>query len=195
MSKPTEFNQIGESDIHGGPDSSPPLVSWLQDIVDEAVQLIAEDLRIAREGLGISLTEAAERVKLEPWAYRALEEGRGSRDRDSLVVMLAAAARLGLQEVRVTYVEEVDQYSKLSLLGNGDPVSEKRPAIFVDKLRLKVDKLKFQEVFINPFQVMEILAGYGPNETLESRQSVDKQLIELWIAAVFTLCLDQSHDY
>ena len=50
-------------------------------------------------------------------------------------------------------------------------------------------------MFISPSHVLALVEGLGFNRTLASRQPVDKQLIELWIAALITLCLDPDLDY
>ena len=65
----------------------------LDDLVEEAFPLIAEDLRAARVGLGIASPVAAKRAKLDPTLYRALEEGSVVRNADNVGLMMSAAQR------------------------------------------------------------------------------------------------------
>ena len=161
----------------------------LHDLLEEALPLLAEDLRAAREGLGITSTEAAERAELDPALYRALEEGVADSTADNVRVLVSAAERLGLEAMRISYFDEVEQYMKGDLSKDG-PLTT-----FVDTLRLEVGELKEQAVFVSPRHVMAVVERIGFFKTLASRQLADKQLIELWIAAVFTLCLDRGQDY
>ena len=161
----------------------------LHDLLEEAFPLMAEDLRAARVGLGITSTVAAERAELNPALYRALEEGSAVRNTGNVALMLSAAQRLGMKEVRVTYADEVQQYMKVYLSTEGSH------AVFLDTLRLDVRELKEQSVFVSPYQVLALVQRLGFDRTLDSRQPVDKQLIELWVAALFTLCLDRDQDY
>ena len=150
---------------------------------------MAEDLRAAREGLGITSTVAAGRAELDLALYRALEEGCAVRNTDNVALMMSAAQRLGMKEVRVTYADEVQQYMKVDLSAEG-PLT-----VFLDTLRLDVQGLKEQAVFVSPYHVFALVERIGFDKTFASRQPVDKQLIELWITAVFTLCLNRSLDY
>lgn len=76
-----------------------------------------------------------------------------------------------------------------------DLSAEEPLTTFVDTLRLEVGELKRQAVFVSPRHVIAFVERIGFFKTLASRQPADKQLIELWIAAVFTLCLDRGRDY
>ena len=67
--------------------------------------------------------------------------------------------------------------------------------VFVDTLSLDIRELKEEEMFVSPFRVLALLWRIGFDRILKSRQPADKQLIELWTAAVFTLCLDPDRDY
>lgn len=158
----------------------------LDELLEEALPLVGEDLRAARTELGISSTVAAERAKLDPDLYRALEAGDVVRNRDSVALMVSAAERLGLKAVRFSYVDEVEQYMKVDL-STGGPLT-----VFVDTLRLDAGELKEQSVFVSPSYVLGLVERIGFFETFASKRPEDRQLIELWIAAVFTLCLSRE---
>ena len=104
--------------------------------------------------------------------------------------MVSAAKCLGLEELRFSYVCEIQQqYMKVDLSADGPLV------IFLDRLRFDVRELKEQSVWISPSRVLDLVERIGFNRTLASVQPVDKQLIELWMAALITLCLDTDMDY
>ena len=171
-----------------GPSSPSPI--GLQDLLDEAIPLMAEDLRAGRARLRITLDVAADRAEMDPAVYLALEEGSVVRNVENAGLMVSAAKGLGLEEVRVSYVEEVQQqYMKVDLSVEGPPT------IFLDTLRYDVREFKEQSLFVNPYQMINLVGRIGFYETFASRHPADKQLIELWIAAVFTMCLDRSRDY
>ena len=161
----------------------------LRDLLDEAFPLMAEDLRSVRLGLRITSTTAAERAGLDLAVYRALEEGNVERAQENVGTMMAASQCLGLEAARFSYVDEVQQFMKVDLSTDGPQV------IFLDSVRLDVRELKEQSVFISPHRVLALVEDLGFFETLASRKLVDKQLIELWVAAVFTLVLDDGLDY
>ena len=161
----------------------------LDDLFGEAFPLMAEDLRAASAGLGVTSTVAAERAEFDLALYRALEEGSVVRNVDNVGLMVSAARCLGLEEMRFSYVDEIQQYIKVDLSADG-PLT-----IFVDTLRLDARDLKKQSVFVSPSYVLALVERIGFDKTLVSRQLVDKQLIELWITAIFTLCLNRDLDY
>ena len=167
------------------PESWRPQTKWLQQLSDEMVTLITKDIRDARNRLGISVNVAAASASLEPCVYRAIEEGANSADETKLWLV---ARRLGLKELRVSYFEEFDCYMKWDISRRGPQT------FFVDTLDLDIKKLREEYVWVNPSQVLALLARYGPNKTLRSRLLVDKQLIELWIAAVFSLSCGSSQN-
>ncbi len=159
------------------------------DLIEEAFPLMAEDLRATRVGLGIASKVAAQRAELDPAFYRALEEGSAARNADNLGLIVSASRRLGMKEVRFTYLDAVQDYIKVDLSTDGPPI------IFFDTLRLDVRELKEESVFVSPYHALALVERMGFYETFASRQPVDKQLIELWVAAVFTLCLNRERDY
>ena len=173
-----------------GKDTTRECPQGCHDFLEEAVPLLAEDLLAARVGLDIASTVAAKRAELDPAVYRALEEGNVIRNTENMALMVSAAKGLGLEEVRFSYTEEVQQlYMKIDL-------SVERPlTIFLDTLRFDVQELKEQSVFVSPYFVLDLVERFGFYETFASRQTADKQLVELWIAAVFTLLLGRFSDY
>ena len=187
---PTEPSVPSKGGGLGSQGTPSPTPIGLQDLLDEAIPLMAEDLQAARARLGITLEVAADRAQMDPAVYLALEEGSVFSNIENVGLMMSAAKGLGLKEVRFSYVEEVQQqYMKVDLSVEG-PLT-----IFLDTLRYDVRELKEQSLFVNPYQVLDLAERIGFYEIFESRQPADKQLIELWIAAVFTMCLDRSRDY
>ena len=168
------------------PESWAPQTKWMQQFSDEVATLVAEDIRDARNRLGVSVNLAAASASLEPCVYRAIEEGTHSADAMNWDGMRLAARRLGLKELRLSYVEDLDCYMKLDISSRGPRTT------FVDTLDLDIKKLREEHVWVNPSQVLALLARYDPVKTLRSRRLVDKQLIELWLAAVFSLSCDSS---
>ena len=108
----------------------------LHDFLDEAFPLMAEDLRAARVGLDITSTVAAECAELDPALYRALEEGNVVRNTENVAMMVSAPRCMGLEELRFSYVDELQQYMKLDLSTDG-PLT-----VFIDTLHLDVRELK-----------------------------------------------------
>ena len=98
---------------------------------DEAIPLIAGDIRAARAQLGITLTEAAKRARLSNDDYRALEEGRVPISQENMRLMISVAGRLGLRSVRISYSDEVRKYMKIDLSTN-------TLTLFVDDLDIDV---------------------------------------------------------
>ena len=189
MGGPAESIVPSEGSGHGRQGYRSLVPIGLDDLLEEAFRLMAEDLRAARVGLGITSTVAAERADIDPALYRALEEGNVVRNADNADLMVSAAQCLGREEVRFSFVDEVQQYMKIDLSTDG-PLT-----IFVDTLRLDIRDLKEQAMFASPSRVLALVERIGSYRTFASRRPVDKQLIELWIAAVFTLCLSRDQDY
>ena len=162
----------------------------MQSLVKNAFPLIAEDIRAARARLGITTSVAAERAQLSPDLYRGLEEGSVVRNVENLRLMVSICQSLGLEEVRFSYFEEVQQqYLKAELTPDGPFV------IFCDRLRFDVRELKAEGAFVSPHNVLALVAHTGFYETIASRRPADRQLIELWTAAVYTLYLNRDCDY
>ena len=162
----------------------------LSNFLEEMLPLMAEDLRSARIGLGITPAVAAERAELDPDFYGLLEAGNVARNKENVDLMLSTAQFLGMKELRCSYAYEAQQqYMKLDLSTEG-PLT-----LFVDTLRFDARELKEQSLFISPWRVMALVEDIDFYRTFASRQLVDKHLIELWVAAIFTLCLGWGGDY
>ena len=161
----------------------------LDELLEEAIPLIAEDLREARARSGITSAMAAKRGLLRFARCRALESGRARRTKYNVASMISLARRLGLQSVRVSYVDVIRQHMKVDLSTDG-PLT-----IFVDALDADFEELRKQGYFVSPYRIFALVDGIGLGSTLDSRKSIDKRIVELWIAAVFTLCLDRDQDY
>ncbi len=101
-----------------------------EEILSESIPMIAEDARSARVRLGITTARAARRVGLDPVRYRSLEKGTKNRSYHVAGELLSVARRMGLQSVRMCYVEELDMHMKVDL-ASGGPIT-----VFVDWLEL-----------------------------------------------------------
>lgn len=172
-----------------------PLPTSLHGLLAESFPLLAEDLRAARVGLGITSTRAAELAELDPALYLALEEGTAVGNVENVGLMVSAAKCLGLKEVRFSHLDLSYLYKAQQQYLKVDLSTDRPLTIFLDTLRLDVRELKEQSVFVSPSQVLALVEHLGFNKTFDSRQPVDKQLIELWIAALITLHLDPDLDY
>ena len=161
----------------------------LTEFLNEAFPLMAEDLRLARLGLGISLECAADRSELDLPVYRALEEGIAARNRENVGVIIVAFQALGLDVVRMSYVDEIQTYMKIDLSTEGPLVC------FVDSLRLNARNLKEEGVFISPYHVLCLVEDMDFFRTFESNKISDKHLMELWVGAVYTLALGVGDAY
>ena len=102
---------------------------------------------------------------------------------------MSVARSLGLESVRVSYVDEIGQYLRIDLL------AERSLTVFVDHLKVDFAELKEQGYFVNASGVLALFERMGFQSILESRKPVDKQIFELWVAAVFTLCLGRGGDH
>ena len=132
---------------------------------------------------------AAERCDLDLAVYRSLEEVSIARTPESLDIMMSASRCLGLKEVRFSYISELGQYMKVDL-------SQDCPlTIFLDSIRVDVGELKEQGLYLSQYRVLALVEDLGFYRTFGSRRLVDKQLIELWAGAVFTLSLRRGQDY
>ena len=189
MGRPADSMVPSEGVGHGRQGHHPQLPTGLHDFLEEAFPLMAEDLRAARVGLNIALAVAAERAELDPAVYRALEDGNVIRNTENVALMVSAARSMGVEELRFSYVDEMQQYMKMDLSTDG-PLT-----IFIDTLGFDVRDLKEQSVFVSPYHVLTLVERFGFYKTFASRQPADKRLIELWIAAVFTLWLGRDRRY
>ena len=169
--------------------SGVPQTKLMQQFSDKVFTLAAEDIRAARNRLGISVNLAAASASLEPCVYRAIEEGTSSADETNWSRMWLIARRLGLKELRLSYFEESDSYLKW------DISKSEIATIFIDTWHWDIEKLRDENVWVNPAQVLALPARHDFDNVLRSRRLANKQLIELWIAAVYTLGYDRGRNY
>lgn len=158
----------------------------------ETIRLVAEDLRAARAQLGITSGRAARRAGVAAARYRALKEGRVPNSQYVLRELVSACQRLGMESVRIAYVEEIAQYANIDLSREAwkEPLTA-----FLDMLEADVTELQDIECFISPAAIFAFLERIGFSATLASRKPADKQMVELLTGAVFTMFLDEANDY
>ena len=90
----------------------------LDQLLEEAIPLIAEDLKEFRTRFSLTSFRAAKRARLDVLRYRALEAGAVPKTRHNAAQLISVARRLGLDSLRMGYVNEIDQHMRLSLTGN-----------------------------------------------------------------------------
>ena len=105
-------------------------------LLQRAIPLIAEDLKSCRRRLGITSASAAKRAGVSWTRYRRLETGQVSRSRQSLAAMTRVAERLGLEAVRMSFVDFLGQYMQVVL------PQDIPPTVFIDTLDSDVAELK-----------------------------------------------------
>ena len=156
-------------------------------LLGEAIPLVAEDLRNARVHLGLTRTKAATRTGISASRFRMLESGAAGNPQQNLAEMISAAGHLGLASVRMTYVDVIDQYLRLSTAGDAQ--------IHFDALDSGVAELREQGYFVSPHKVLDFVGREGIGPVLDSRQRDCKAMVELWVTAIFTLSLDRDQEY
>ncbi len=161
----------------------------LEELLEESIPLIAEDLRVERRKLGITTARAARKTGFGTPRYRAFEQGRVRRTRHNAAELVSAARRLGLASVRASLVEEIGEYMRIDLSADG-PLT-----VFVEALEARMAELKEEGYFVSARGALTLLEEMGFDSTFESRSTVDKEIVELWIGAVFTLCLGGGNEY
>ena len=159
----------------------------MDELLEEAIPLVAEDLRNARVRLGLTRTTAATRTGTNASRYRTLESGAARNPKQDLAEMISAAGHLGLASVRMTYVDVIDQYMRVSTAGNSQ--------IHIDSLNSSVAELREQGYFVSPHRVLDFVGREGIGPILDSRQRDFKAIVELWVTAIFTLSLDRGREY
>ncbi|MCY4514837.1 MAG: hypothetical protein OXC69_06870 [Candidatus Tectomicrobia bacterium] len=158
-------------------------------LIEEAIPLIAEDLKQARRRLGLTSAKAAKRAQLDARRYRAIEASRITKSTYNIGQIISVAQRLGLDSIRVSYVDEVDQYMQVDIKDN------EAPTIFVDALDSDLSQLREQGHFVSPRRVLTFVDQAGIGSMLGSRNRTDKMLVELWVTAILTTCLSDDRDY
>ncbi|MYJ76210.1 MAG: hypothetical protein F4089_14455 [Gammaproteobacteria bacterium] len=111
------------------------------------------------------------------------------RSKRTAKAMREVAARLGLESVRMSYVEFVDQYMQVSV-ARDEPLT-----VLIDALDSSVSDLKAQGHFVSPHLVLEFLEREGITPVVDSRKPIDKMMVELWVTAVYALCLSDDYEY
>ena len=110
-------------------------------------------------------------------------------NKHNLAALVSAAGGLGLESVRVCYAEFLDQYIRVMVVEN-------RPlTMFFDTLDSSLAQLKEQGHFLTPHLLLDFVRLEGFVSILNSRNPNDKLLVELWVTAVFTLCLPDNQEY
>ena len=157
--------------------------------LEEAIPLVAGDLRKARARLGLTSTTAAMRAGISASRYRMFESGATRNPDEHLAEMVSVAGHLGLASVRIFYMHVIDRHIRLSTAGN-DPLP-----IHIDTLDSSVADLREQGYFISPRRLLDLVNREGNGPMLDSRRGVDKAIVELWVTAIFTLSLDDDREY
>ena len=161
----------------------------ITELIEEAIPLIAEDLKSARTGLGITSIKAAKRAGISWSRYRDLETGRVQKSKRSVATMVEVARSLGLESVRMSYVDIIDQYVRVGIAKN-EPHT-----IFFDALDSPITELKARGHFISPHLVLDFLDREGITPVLDSRKQIDKMMVELWVTAIYALSLSDDYEY
>ena len=65
---------------------------------------------------------------------------------------------------------------------------------FVDDLEIDIEQLKELQYFVRSYSVFALVRQIGLRSVLDSGKAVDKQIVELWVAAVLTMFLDPELD-
>ena len=166
----------------------PPVIDRTE-FLGQAIRLLAEDVRAFRKGLPMTSARAAKRARVSLSRYRALEGGDLSRCAHNSSELVTVAQRLGMQSLRLTYADEIDQYMKIDLSTEGPPT------VFIDALESDFSGLKDQGHYVTAFHVMSFVERIGRSSLFDSRKPIDKQIVELWIASAFTLGLRRDREY
>ena len=116
----------------------------LNQLLEETIPLIAEDFKEIRLRLGMTYTRAAKRAQLGVFRYRALENGSVPKTTHNVGQMISVARRLGLDSVRMSYVDEIDQHMRVDITGKG------ALTIFIDTLDSDCSQLKEHGHFVSP---------------------------------------------
>lgn len=158
-------------------------------LFEEAIPLIAEDLKAARTGLGITSARAAKRAGISWSRYRTLETGQVRVSQRGVAKMVEAARSLGLASVRLSYVDIINQYVRAGV------AKDEPPTIFFDALDSPITELRARGHFISPHLVLDFLDRVGITPVLDSRKQIDKMMVELWVTAIYALSLRDDYEY
>ena len=111
------------------------------------------------------------------------------KTRHNAAQLISVARRLGLDSLRMGYVNEIDQHMRLSLTGN------KQLTIYVDALDSDLGRLREHGHFLSPHLLLSFVDQAGVPSILDSRKWIDKMMVELWITAILTTCLPEEQEY
>jgi len=160
--------------------------------LDEAIRLVAQDLRAARKHLQITSCQAAKRASVSAEYYERLEKGLVPRSEQILRTLVSVCWCLDVKSVRAFFLDAADQYVNFDLSSHR---SSGRKIMFLDTLQANIAKLHDFGFFLSPDAVFGYVERAGFDATLASRKPADKQMIELFIASVLTMSLDHDKDY
>ena len=153
----------------------------------EAAPLIGEDLRNARERLGITSAAAAKKARISWPLYRRIENGKALGHASALASVISAARSLGLDSVRMCRIEELDEYVRYDL-------TEDQPfTLFTDSFSCSLSELRKQGHYVSPYNIFRLVDEIGQETLLKSCHAVDKTIFELWVTALHVLSLDDAH--
>ena len=144
---------------------------------------MAEDMRRFRKSLPMTSAGAAKRSRISVSRYRALERGEFPRSPRSASELVSVARRLGMETIRVSYADEVGKYIEIDLSTEG------RLTVFIDALESDFPGLMDQGHFVTASRVLALVERIGRSSLLNSRKAIDKKIVELWIASLFTVGL------
>ena len=161
----------------------------MDQFLGKAIPLIAEDLRDARKRLGLTSAKAAKRAGISASRYRMLESDRLRKTRHNIAAMISVAGHLGLESVRVCYVDFIDEYMRIDATGSGSEM------LLIDTLDSSVAQIEEQGLFVSPYRLLDFVDREGLGPILDSREHVDKMIVELLATAIFTLFLDSDMTY
>ena len=88
----------------------------------------------------------------------------------------------------MSYVDFLDEYLQVGV------AHDEPPTIFIDALDSNIAELKDQGHFVSPHLVLDFVDREGVGPIVDSRAPVDKMMVELWVTAIYTLCLNQKHE-
>lgn len=156
-------------------------------VMEEAIALIAEDLRSARESLDITTVAAAKRAGINNLGYKQLEGGKVTGDENTVISMASVARGLGLDSVRMSYIEELATYMRYDLSG------ERPLTLFVDSISSNLSELREKGLFASPYNIFRLVDNIGQDRIVACQNEIDKAIFELWVTAVFSLSRDSSN--
>ena len=111
------------------------------------------------------------------------------KSKQNVAAMMSVAECLGLETVRMSHVDFLEQYLQVGV------AHDKPTTIFLDALDTNVAELKEQGHFVSPHLLLDFVDREGVGPIIDSRKAIDKMIVELWVTAIYTLCLEGNKDY